>query len=183
VDEHLKNLLVNIEDFQYDNRLFWSPELFIVNAVNVKEEIRHTFRVVEKKANLFRDAKSADMARLKGHEASSFVDNLTVLVTEIRKIRGIFYERLELNDFPVDLQELSITVSSNKSTDDVEIVEDMSKENFVNTDRFYDQQQWKLFSFCTTAAGETYDEFKCILRSEVKFTSFVTRKYQFYIYK
>ncbi len=155
----------------------------MVNAVNLKEEIRHTFRVVEKQANMFRNAKSSDQVKARALEASSFVDNLTVLVTEIRKLRGVMYERLELYDFPVDLQELSITISSNKSADEVEIVEDMSKENFVNTSRFYDQQQWELFDFCTTEPSETYDDFKGITRSEIKFTSFVTRKYKFYVYK
>jgi hypothetical protein len=183
VDQDLRNLLVNIEDFHYDNKFFWSPEIYVVNAVNVKEEVRHTVRVVEKSPNQLRDVKSADIAKARTQQASSLVENLTVMVTEIRKMRGLFYERLELNDFPVDLQELSVTLSSNKPSTEVEMLEDMSKENFVNTVRFYDQQQWELFGFCTSATDEIFDDFKGITRTEVKFTSFVTRKYQFYVYK
>ena len=176
-------MLANIEEFQYDNHYFWSPDLYIVNAVNVKEEIRYSFKLIEKKPNMLRNVNSSEIRKSRDVTASSFVDNLSVLVTETRKVRGVFYERLELNDFPIDLQELSVTLSSNKSTEEVLLLEDKTKENFVNTSRFYDQQQWDLYGFCIASTDNTYDQFKDINRSEIKFTSFVSRKFQFYIYK
>lgn len=183
LDTHLRNILTNIEDFRYESRLFWSPDLFIVNAVNIKEEIRYNVRIVEKTSHSLRDIKSSSLVNQNREQATSFVDSLSVLITEIRKVRGLFYEKLELNDFPIDTQELSVTLSSNKSVDEVELVEDKSKINIVNTERFYDQQQWNLFSFCEASNDECFDEMKDLTRSEIKFTSFVSRKYQFYVYK
>jgi hypothetical protein len=114
---------------------------------------------------------------------SLFFDNLTVLVTETKKIRGVFYERLELYDFPIDMQEISVRISSNKSKDDVILVEDDAKINVVNMTKFYDGQQWELFEFSNTKTEEINDEFKQIVRSQIAFSAFVVRKFQFYVYK
>ena len=91
----------NIGQFNYDNKYFWSPELFLVNALSSREEIRYKLQVVPKHRHLFEDLRILDL-----ENPSAFVENLTVLVTEQRKIRGVFYERLELNEFPIDLQEV-----------------------------------------------------------------------------
>jgi hypothetical protein len=45
-DDRLKDLLKNIEDFEYNGSRFWTPDLFIENAINVKEELRYKFKIV-----------------------------------------------------------------------------------------------------------------------------------------
>ena len=174
------NLLRNIEDFEYDCANFWSPELFIENAINVKEEIRYKFKIVEKNPNIFKTYRIND-ERFKN--PSLFVDNITVLVTEIRRVRGVFYERLELYDFPIDMQEISIRISSYKDKKEVMLVEDESKINVVNLEKFCDGQQWHLFEFSKTSSVDIEDEFKQITRSQIAFSAYVVRKFQFYLYK
>lgn len=67
------NSLVNYEN-GFDPHLNWEPELFIENAVgNLKQDVKYR---IEKNENSIR-------------------------VHEMRNIRGIFWERLELWDFPL----------------------------------------------------------------------------------
>ncbi len=122
-------MLKNVEDFEYDNYRFWTPDLFIENAINVKEELRYKFKIVEKNPNMFKTFKGNDE---RYRNPSLFIENLTVLVTEIRRARGIFYERLELYDFPMDMQEISVRISTNKDKSELILVEDESKINVVN---------------------------------------------------
>ena len=90
---NFKNILNNINLIEYDSHLFWSPNIFVENAIgDLKEEIRHKLEIVEKSSN-------------GNGELTYNYNNLTVKVCEMRKVRGIFYERLELYDFPMDLQE------------------------------------------------------------------------------
>lgn len=58
---------------------------------------------------------------------------------------GYFWERLELHHFPIDLQELSISVISKLSSNEVKLISDDKRLSFVNMDAantFIDQQKW-----------------------------------------
>jgi hypothetical protein len=181
LDFNLKHLLKNIEEFVYDSKFFWTPELYVVNALASLEENRYKLRVVPKNRSFFEHAASRDVDDLK--DPRLFTDHLTVLVSQVRKIRGVFHETLELNEFPTDKQELSVTVSSARPIDQVLLVQDMSKDNLINTDRFYDDSSWDLFQFCKYSNRECRDSFTGVVRSESSFTGFVVRKYQSYLYK
>jgi len=60
-------------------------------------------------------------------------------------VSGTFYETLELNDFPLDIQDLTLTVTCSKSKE--EAVFELSEENdsSINTEGFRAQQEWCLF--------------------------------------
>jgi hypothetical protein len=171
-------LLKNIEEFNYESKYFWTPELYLVNALNAREEISYKVRVVPKKKNFFTSKVDIDLKN-----PSAFVDHLTCLVTETRKIRGVFHETMELHEFPTDRQELSVKISSLKPVNEVVILEDMTKDNIINIDRFCDENSWDLFEFCKFSSRKVEDEFKGITRSEASFSSFVVRKYKYYLYK
>ncbi len=113
---------------------------------------------------------------------SAFINNLTVLVTEIRKVRGLFYERLEINNFPLDLHELSIVVASRRSRDEVLLVDDKAKPTLINTARFYDRQEWSAFSFCKTTEREFVDRYNGITNPQILLTCFVARRHQLNIF-
>ena len=68
----------------------WKPEIYIENAINdLKEEVSYKI-VVEKHTNL-------------------------LMVSEIRKVKGLFYENLELESFPMDVQHLNVSITTKKS--------------------------------------------------------------------
>ncbi len=145
----------------------------------MKEEIRYTVRIVSKTHQLFDRNTSANGLMID----NEIINNLTALVTEIRKVRGLFYERLEINDFPFDLHELSIVIASLRNKNEVVIVEDKTKPTVINPARFYDRQEWSSFSFCRTTEHDYVDQFNGITSSQLKLSCFVVRRHQFYVYK
>jgi hypothetical protein len=54
----------------------------------------------------------------------------------MRFVKGVFYETLELNDFPLDIQDISITVTSSKSNKEIEFELSKETESIVNTEDF-----------------------------------------------
>ncbi|CAF2527630.1 unnamed protein product [Rotaria sp. Silwood2] len=66
-------------------------------------------------------------------------------ITEHHKIRGVFWERMELNHFPYDVQELSLSMTTPLTTDDIYFIENKQKLSGVNRIIFRDQQSWHLY--------------------------------------
>lgn len=112
-----------------------------------------------------------------------FVNNLTVRVQEIRRVKGIFYERLELNDFPLDLQEISVRLSSKKSINEVVLIENRQEPSTVDINNFCDGQQYELFAHVSCKRESKKDEFRKCIRSQFMVSAFVSRKVGYYCYK
>jgi hypothetical protein len=111
------------------------------------------------------------------------VNNLTVRVCEMRKLRGVFYERLELYDFPMDMQELSITLTSKRSVSEVIICENEKDSCSINTEDFLDQQEWDLFGHVDTSKKTIYDPWRKYDRTAFSVTCYIARKPGYYLYK
>ncbi|XP_041374738.1 uncharacterized protein LOC121387632 isoform X2 [Gigantopelta aegis] len=108
-------LVGEISDFQK----YWNPKLYIENTYgDPKEILRH--RV-------------------------NFNSRGEAFISEKRIIKGTFMENLELNDFPFDVQDLTITVASEFPSYEVEICEDPENRNMVNRQSFVDEQEWHLY--------------------------------------
>jgi hypothetical protein len=57
----------------------------------------------------------------------------------------LFWEKLELQHFPSDVQDLSISIASMFFDDKVVIVADPYNLSGVNREAFVDQQEWALY--------------------------------------
>lgn len=66
-------------------------------------------------------------------------------VTEHHKIRGVFWERMELNHFPYDVQELSLSLTTPLTGKDLYFSQNEQKVSGVNRTVFSDQQSWYLY--------------------------------------
>lgn len=155
--------------------MFWTPEMTIENAIQIQENTKYKFEIIEKEAGFLETLDETNI--------NNVLSNLTVKVTEMRKLRGIFYERLELNQFPIDLQELSVKLSSQKSINEAILVENTSNESSVDRANFFEQQQWDLFD-CVKVTRETYNDYLTnVTRFRLIVSAYVVRKHQFYIYK
>lgn len=100
--DSLHTLGMNLAHINFEQKKHWSPELFIENSIGtLNEKIEHKLTLVKK-----------DLTDLTTTQVS--LKELTVKVTEKRKVEGFFYERLELHDFPIDLQEISLKLTSKK---------------------------------------------------------------------
>ena len=102
---------------EYDKAKHWNPLLYIENSFKeLKEEIQYNLNI----------------------------ENGVTLVTEIRKFKADLWERLELHNFPFDIQELNLTVSTNRSLNEIKIVPSEVK-SYINSgakNTFIEQQKW-----------------------------------------
>ncbi|GAB1602453.1 cys-loop ligand-gated ion channel-like isoform X4, partial [Argonauta hians] len=111
-----------------DIKKYWSPKLYIENTLgDPKENIRH--RV-------------------------NFNDKGEAYIVEKRVIKGTFMENLELNDFPFDVQDLTVTVASELPSYEVELIEDVDEHHVVNRQSFVDEQEWHLYMHTETEKKE-----------------------------
>jgi hypothetical protein len=178
---NLKNVINNINSLEYDTSIFWTPQLYIENAIgDIKEEIRHKLEIVEKEGSDLLNDPNFDA---KQGQYKNVVNNLTVRVCEMRKLRGVFYERLELYDFPMDMQELSITLTSKRSVSEVIICENEKDSCSINTEDFLDQQEWDLFGHVDTSKKTIYDPWRKYDRTAFSVTCYIARKPGYYLYK
>lgn len=71
-----------------------------------------------------------------------------VMITETRTAKGSFWERIELQNFPLDVQELSVTFASRYKPSRVKLVADPLKISNIHPEAphtFRDQQKWKVY--------------------------------------
>ncbi|KAK2151359.1 hypothetical protein LSH36_366g04034 [Paralvinella palmiformis] len=65
-------------------------------------------------------------------------------VMERRRVRGVFMENLELNDFPLDVQDLTVTITTERPDSEIDIIPDENEMSGINVQTFVDQQEWRL---------------------------------------
>ncbi|XP_013085243.1 cys-loop ligand-gated ion channel-like isoform X3 [Biomphalaria glabrata] len=117
-----------------DVRKYWNPKLYIENSYGDHKEM-FRYRLV-------------------------FNDKGEAYMTEKRTVKGTFMENLELDDFPFDVQDLTVTVASEFPYTDVEVVEDLENHHMVNKQSFVDEQEWHLYSHTECIQRElTIDQF------------------------
>ena len=66
-------------------------------------------------------------------------------ITQIRHVKGVFWERLELHNFPLDIQELSVILTTKLSPYEIKLVPDPNRLSFMNLEAhstFIEQQKW-----------------------------------------
>ncbi len=72
-------------------------------------------------------------------DESVYADNNNheiIYVWEIRKVAGTFWEKLELNSFPVDVQQLSLQIVTKCPSDECILVENRFQPSMVNQEAF-----------------------------------------------
>lgn len=117
---------------KYDPNIHRNPHLYIDNALEVKEEINY------------------EIAEERGFK----------VITEIRYIKGTFWEKLNFQNFPFDVQELELVLTSKLGSDKISLVTDPHKLSYIAFEaktKFKDQQKWNLFRFVTTSDTTCYD--------------------------
>lgn len=139
----------------FDPHYHWEPELYIDNAVGkLKEE--NSYKILRK------DGKTT--------------------VCESKIVSGTFWEKLELNDFPLDSQDLTITVTSHKSYEEVLLEKSKMDELSINTNDFQQQQEWILFPKIYLQTKHVYDIWRQHHRPCFSVSAKITRRPGYYIY-
>ncbi len=98
----------------------WNPNLYVKNALgDVKQEVvcelvNHLDETVHEK----------------------YQENEIIYVWEIRKVVGTFWEKLELNSFPADVQQLSLQIATRCPIEECILVENRFQPSMVNREAF-----------------------------------------------
>ena len=116
---------------QFDPVRYWTPAIELMNDIgNMKNDINYSLR---------------------------YNKQGQALITEHHRIKGIFWERMELQHFPFDVQELSLTLTTTRDNGDVIFVRNEQKPSGVNRRVFTDEQEWHLFEHVDIKITERVD--------------------------
>jgi hypothetical protein len=133
----------------FDDKRMWKPDLYIENGIkDVREEV--SYRIVPdstKKWEIFNG--TSFKSDISGTEQR-------FMICEMRKVTGIFYENLELEDFPLDVQDLTITVATKKPGNIVRFVQMQKEEKEMNISHTLDKSMWKMHNRVLTQ-GDVMD--------------------------
>lgn len=80
------------------------------------------------------------------HELESQADG-SVWVVERRRVKGTFTENMELQEFPFDIQDISVLLTSELPIEEVELDEDQDDISNVVIHSFVDSSEWHLRRF------------------------------------
>jgi hypothetical protein len=116
------------------SKISWKPELYVENAINdIREETTRKI-LLDNQTNL-------------------------LMISEIRRIKGIFHENLELEHFPLDIQDLTITLASKKSISKVNLILMQPELSTVNINNTLDKSMWTLHTIVKTKLDKILYEF------------------------
>ena len=100
----------------------WNPNLYVKNALgDVKQEVVCEF--VNYLDEPIETNKEQDI----------------IYVWEIRKVVGTFWEKLELNSFPADVQQLSLQIATRCPIEECVLIENHLQPSMVNREAFLGQ--------------------------------------------
>ncbi|ESO87576.1 hypothetical protein LOTGIDRAFT_166456 [Lottia gigantea] len=103
--------------------------------------------------NIMKDGKSRISTEVE------FNEKREAFIIESRRIHGIFSEHLELYNFPFDIQDLSLLITSELRDTEIILLEDERQLSRINPLGFVDVQEWKLREFIkTTKDVNTFHE-------------------------
>lgn len=145
-----------VDDIKWDK--YWNPKLSVVNALgDPKETVWYTV--------IFNAQREA-------------------LVCERRRIKGTFLENLELNEFPFDTQDISLTLMSERSSEEVELEEDCCEMSSINVQSFVDEQEWNLYKHVTVTPKtvERVYQASSNKHSMLSFTCRASRRVGFFVW-
>ncbi|CAF0866920.1 unnamed protein product [Adineta steineri] len=142
----------------FDPSVNWTPELELMNGIG---ELDHdiTYSVHYDKQGL-------------------------ATITEHHRLKGTLWERMELHHFPVDVQELSLSITTSHSIKEMIFTKNIKQPSGVNRRIFTDEQEWYLFEHVDIKVTEQIDEYldDQYNHSVVICSSHVARKYGYFIW-
>ncbi|KAL7064401.1 hypothetical protein AAHC03_04528 [Spirometra sp. Aus1] len=118
---------------EYDWLHNWTPKLYIENTIGETREQLHQMIALNEFGHAF--------------------------LVEKRRVSGVFLENLELNHFPFDVQDLTITVASNLPSSEIRLLNDPDEPHRINKQSFVDEQEWYLYKHIDSEQHELANEY------------------------
>lgn len=125
--------LKNLHKRTFDPAVNWTPDLELMNSIgNINDEVTYSVR---------------------------YDKTGQATVTEHHRLKGTLWERMELQHFPFDVQELSLSITTSRDSREVIFVRNERKMSGVNRRVFTDEQEWYLFEHVDIDITERLDEY------------------------
>jgi hypothetical protein len=117
----------------FDSDMYWTPQLELMNGIGqLNDEIAYTVR---------------------------FNKQGLATITEHHKLKGTLWERMELHNFPMDIQSLSIIITTSCRNTEMKFIKNVRQPSGVNRRVFTDEQEWYLFEHVDIEIDEQTDEY------------------------
>jgi hypothetical protein len=165
-------------DTKYNSEEHWNPQIYVLNCLgDLKQQVWYNQFSIEEyelqERKFSHDNQGYDSSNLNlnnGEEklAKIITDKQTVTIIDInqnlnyvkgqqtgcviverRRISGQFWQTLNLKNFPADVQDLTITLSTPKQENEIKLIHSINKHSSVNTKCFVDSQEWRLYKHIT----------------------------------
>ncbi len=139
---------------KYDPNIEWNPKLFVINSIGeLKQEVWYNQYPIGdycEKQGLSALNSMAFMNFHSNFDQSKILNNKTgCVILERKRLRGQFWQTLNLKHFPADVQQLTISLSTTKHSNEIKLVHCKDKSSSVNTRCFQDSQEWRLYKHIT----------------------------------
>jgi hypothetical protein len=128
---------------------YWNPKIYIENSINESKDVHYKIR---REVEAAHDIKTATTVY---HQPTRFA----FWLYEYQHLKGYFFEKLELDYFPVDIQNLSVTLTTTKSLNEVKFIQMKSKLSYVQHNTL-DKHIWHLYQHvevCTSIDNKSVD--------------------------
>ncbi|CAF0924315.1 unnamed protein product [Rotaria sp. Silwood1] len=125
--------LKGLQKKPFDSTVYWTPQLELVNGIGeLHDTIMYSVR----------------------HDRQG-----VATVTEHHKLKGTLWERMELQYFPLDVQDLSISITTSHSSKEMIFVKNFHKPSGADRRVFTDEQEWYLFENVDIETTERIEEY------------------------
>ncbi|RNA10666.1 gamma aminobutyric acid receptor subunit [Brachionus plicatilis] len=116
---------------KYDEKHHWNPHLYIQNLLSHQsQEIWYNVEQCSKGCK----------------------------ISERRRFKGEFSQTFQLKNYPLDLQELTINISSFRTSQEIDLVISTEKLSSINVSTFTQTHEWTLFqTVCSSQMTKTND--------------------------
>ena len=147
----------------YNSKVHWNPQLYVLNSLGeskeqiwfnqysisaYEKEIENNHfksKVLEKSLNEQLKQEFSRKLSVTNNEQESCDTSYAggSVIVERRRISGQFWQTLDLKSFPADVQHLTITLTTPKQANEINIVHRKDKASSINTKCFVDSQCWR----------------------------------------
>jgi hypothetical protein len=146
-------------ELKYDERSNWNPRLYIKNLVS------HYYQEIWYNVEPANDEGSG-----------------ACRVSERRRIKGEFSQEFDLRQFPIDLQELCISISTFRTSKELSLMLSKEKSSSVNQSTFTQTHEWVLDDTVCNVETIKQSEFSALRHSALDISVCVTRKPYYYVW-
>lgn len=112
---------------------YWNPKIYVENSLNDPKQTVY-YKVKKEVVDNQLERSDVDLKQLKS--VAKF------WLYEYRKIKGYFFEKLDLQYFPLDVQDLSIIVTTYKSNKELSLIHNRKKCSIINNNLTVDKNIW-----------------------------------------